>query len=291
MGPLLSIGLPFYNNADSLEYTLKSVYAQTFTDWELIAVDDGSADGGGDLVEKLARQDPRIRFVQDGKNRGLVYRLNQLSSLAKGKYLARMDADDLMSPERMSRQIARLEADPSIDVVDSGAWSVDEHLNPVGIRGLEEIARHPKDILKTAMLFHASIVGKAGWFRANPYDPAYLRAEDYELWCRTHATSRFERVNEPLYIVKEGKVNVKNYAASLRTVKKILKTYGPSHFKPAELRAELLKSDLKIAAYKLFGAFGRQDILSGKRNRKLNETETRQLKAILTQILETPLPL
>src|SRR5688572_8039312 len=104
--PCVTVGIPFLNGKRTLVDAVRSVFAQTFTDWELILMDDGSTDGSADLVRGI--DDPRVRLVSDGVNRGLCDRLNQIASLAQGRYLARMDADDLMHAQRLERQVAYL---------------------------------------------------------------------------------------------------------------------------------------------------------------------------------------
>ena len=103
MSELVTIGLPFYNDRLTLELAIKSIFAQTYKNWELILVDDGSTDGSLNIAKKIT--DKRVRIISDEKNKGLIFRLNQIASLAKGKYLARMDADDLMQPTRIEKQV------------------------------------------------------------------------------------------------------------------------------------------------------------------------------------------
>jgi len=280
MTPVLTIGLPFYNNRSTLELALKSIFAQTYQDWELILLDDGSTDGSSALAASI--KDPRVRLVSDGANKGLIYRLNQIAQLAEGKYLARMDADDLMDPERLEKQVSYLLAHPDVDLVDTGTWSIDEEGKPRGKRGLEPINTNPEHILRHAMLLHASVVGKRSWFLNNPYDKDFIRAEDYELWCRTYARSKFARIAEPLYIVREGKVNVKNYAKSSATIRKIFRQYGPAILSPTALRMELLKSRLKVLLYNTFSLINKHDYLSRKRNQPLTAAE----QAMVNQIIE-----
>ncbi|HZZ80116.1 MAG TPA: glycosyltransferase family A protein, partial [Gemmataceae bacterium] len=129
----VSIGIPFLNAKRLLADAVRSVFAQTCTDWELILIDDGSTDGSLDIVRDI--HDPRVRLVSDGTNRGLCARLNQMVSLANGVYFARMDADDLMHPERIERQVAHLQANPQIDVLDTATYTVNDDLTPLGVRG------------------------------------------------------------------------------------------------------------------------------------------------------------
>ena len=103
MNKLVTIAIPFYNPGPAFEDAIKSVFAQTYTNWELLLVNDGSTD---DSLEKaLAIKDSRVQVINDGKNLGLGARLNQIAQLASGEYLARMDADDIMHPERIENKL------------------------------------------------------------------------------------------------------------------------------------------------------------------------------------------
>src|SRR5687768_7329955 len=101
--PLVTIGLPFLNPGHRFEYALKSVFAQSFKDWELLLVDDGSTDQSLSIAERV--NDPRVKYIHDGNNRGLPCRLNQITESASGRILIRMDADDLMHPTRVERLV------------------------------------------------------------------------------------------------------------------------------------------------------------------------------------------
>src|SRR5947209_20480458 len=93
MPPELSIGLPSFNAGRFLREAVQSIFAQTFTDWELIIVDDGSSDGSFSTLAHI--NDTRVRVYSDAQHRGLAARLNEIAGLARGKYIGRMDADDL----------------------------------------------------------------------------------------------------------------------------------------------------------------------------------------------------
>src|SRR5512140_3729418 len=126
--PLVTIGLPIYNAGALLRDTLRSVFAQTLTDWELLAFDDGSTDGSGEVLRGL--RDPRVRVLSEPENRGLAARLNFIHANARGRYIARMDADDLMHPERLARQVEFLAARSDVDVVGCALVSLGRRLEP-----------------------------------------------------------------------------------------------------------------------------------------------------------------
>jgi len=285
LSELVTIGLPFYNDHLTLELAIKSVFAQTYKNWELILVDDGSTDGSLNIAKKIT--DKRVRLISDGKNKGLIFRLNQIASLAKGKYLARMDADDLMEPKRIEKQIEYLINNPNIDLVDTAAYSIYRDGVAKGKRGLEDINLEAKQIIKHAMLLHASVVGKTSWFVKNPYDKEYVRAEDYELWCRTFRYSKFGRIKEPLYIVREGKINVRNYLKSSKTIRKIVKKYGPGILSFFDLNRTLFILRSKEFAYWLFSIFNMHHILVNTRNKKLTPDEQKHVIEIINQLKKT----
>ena len=282
MQPLVTIAIPFYNNQDTILDSIKSVFLQTYPNWELLLLNDGSRDNSLSLVENI--KDNRVKIISDDVNRGLVYRLNQIPKFASGTYLARMDADDLMHPDRISKQMEVLLADSDIDVVDTGTYSIDEIGNPVGIRGLDAIQDDPNKFVGKARLLHASILGKKTWFLKHPYDANYVRAEDSELWCRTYKNSKFARVCEPLYIVREGKINVANYIQSVRTVQKILLRYNYLMNKKHVWVKEFIKTYFKVGVYKLMGFFQLQHILTRRRNRLLTLAQKQLLSKLITQI-------
>ncbi|MHB8089726.1 MAG: glycosyltransferase family 2 protein, partial [Anaerolineaceae bacterium] len=268
MNPEITIGLTFYNNAGTLKDALRSIFAQTFQDWELITIDDHSTDGSFEIVQSI--KDSRVHVYKEEERKGFVSALNRMAQLAKGKYYARMDADDLMHPERLLKQITYLKENPGIDLVDTSMYSMDQRCQATGIRYVDSSSVRPDKVLRRGLLHHATVMGHIEWFRKNPYDPEYVRAEDYELWCRTCKTSSFGRMKEPLYFVREGRVNLNNYLLSGQTVRRIIKTYGPLLVGRKETTKLLAKSYGKSLAYRLFALFNAHEILVDMRNGKLS---------------------
>lgn len=280
----ITIGIPFYNNERTLELAVKSVINQTFIDWELFLVDDGSTDNSIMIAQKLVDSDSRISLICDGTNKGLVYRLNQIIDIANGWYIARMDADDVMLPERLEKQIVVFVNNPKIDVVATAAYTIDENDNPIGIRDTDGIdLKNKKDILKKALLIHPSILVKKEWYRLNKYDKNYIRAEDYELWCRTFAYTNFYRITEPLLLYREGNTNIKNYISSMKTLRMIYRNYSKGLISNSELVIEIFKTHLKGFLYRFMGVFNLQYLLTSKRNNSLSKE---QIKYVENFILE-----
>jgi glycosyltransferase involved in cell wall biosynthesis len=285
----LTVGIPFLNARATLADAVRSVLAQTRDDWELLLVDDGSTDGSVQIASAV--QDPRVRVVCDGTHRGLCERLNQIAGLARGRYLARMDADDLMHPNRLRRQVCYLEENPAVDLVDTATVTIDEDSKPLGIRGDRPLDTDPRAVLRSGLLLHPSVTGRTGWFRDHPYDGNFVRAEDHELWVRTCRDTSFARLREPLFFYREGlSGNLRNYLRSAKTVRKILRVYGPAAVGYGETSWLLARSYLKSFAYWTYTKLGRQDRLIRARTRPLTADETAAAHAALCAIRQTPLP-
>src|SRR3972149_9031916 len=112
--PLVTVAMPIYNAGKDLRLAVFSIVRQTFTDWELLIIDDGSTDDAIDSISDI--NDGRIHIVQDGLNKGLAARLNQAIDMAHGQYFARMDQDDVSYPDRFSKQLDALRQDDSLDL-------------------------------------------------------------------------------------------------------------------------------------------------------------------------------
>jgi glycosyltransferase involved in cell wall biosynthesis len=195
--PEVSIALSMHNAARTIEQALRSLLAQSHTDWELILMDDGSSDDGLARAQRYA--DGRFRVVVDGQRRGLATRLNQAIELARGRYLARMDADDIAYPERLERQRAFLEAHPEVDLVGAGMMIFAGDGRPAGVYAVrtthEAICARP---LSGFYLAHPTWMGHIGWFRKWRYDPICRKAQDQDLLLRAWRTSRYAALPEPL---------------------------------------------------------------------------------------------
>lgn len=285
---LITIGLPFYNNENTLHNTLNSIMKQSLSDWKLILINDGSRDGSHRSIPDEILNDPRVTYINDQENRGLVYRLNQIADLCDTPFLARMDADDLIVPDRLKIQMNFLLNNPDVDLVDSALCSIDEEYQAIGIRGTEPIRYSPVEVMLKSMLNHATIVGKTNWFKENKYNAEFLRAEDYELWCRTFTFSTFKRIEKPLYIVREGRVNVKNYARTMQTCRKVLKLYGPKYLSATLLSKEILKTYIKSFLYQATGFFGLQSFLTKNRNKSLTESDRMKMQSVINGIINEP---
>ncbi len=188
--PALSIALSAFNCESTIEYALRSITFQSFDDWELILLDDGSQDKTYEICRSFS--DSRIRIIRDGRNLGLAARLNQAIDLARGEFLGRMDADDVSFPERFAQQVNFLRSHRDIDLVGAQMLVIDTSFMPIGIQACplehENIVRRPWKIIP---MWHPTWCGRLSWYRRYRYDPGVGRIEDQELLLRALADSRF----------------------------------------------------------------------------------------------------
>ena len=124
--PLISVIMPVFNGENFLQDAVGSILGQTFTDFELIAIDDGSTDNSTALLESFRLNDRRVIIQRHTENQGVTAALNTGLALARGKYIARMDADDISLPVRFEKQVAFMETHPEIDILGSAVRLMDE---------------------------------------------------------------------------------------------------------------------------------------------------------------------
>ena len=195
--PLVTIGLSIYNAEATLVSAVQSIVAQTYQEWELLLIDDGSRDASCKIARDF--KDKRIVAVSDGQNKGLSARLNQAVKMARGKYFCRMDQDDIAFPNRLERQVEFLEGHPDVDLVAS---SVVVFRNDGSLSGVvqipeshQEICRHP---WRGFYFPHPTWMGKTAWFLTHSYSSRADGAEDQFLLYSTCRESRFSGISEVL---------------------------------------------------------------------------------------------
>lgn len=202
--PKVSVILPVYNGLPYLEAAIDSVMQQTFIDFELLIINDGSSDGSASIVEKF--DDPRIRFFQQ-KNQGLAATLNKAISLSCGEYIARQDQDDVCLPLRLQKQVAFLEVNPDVGMVGTSAeiW--------VGNERTDRLLRHPVDdasirfgllfdnyFVHSSVMIRRSVLAKVGGYAE---DKSRQPPEDYELWSRVMRSYKVTNLPEVLMAYRE----------------------------------------------------------------------------------------
>ena len=202
--PTVSVVMPLRNAEDTLEVAVTSVCEQTFTDWELIVVDDGSTDGSSALLNELTARDDRI-YIEHTVARGVAPAMNRACELARGEWIARMDSDDWMHPERLAKQLQHAQHHPDLGVIScrvgfggdgEGYGAHIDWLNTlvdpetIALRCFVE-----SPVANPSVMFHRELVRKHGGCLDGDFP------EDYEMWLRwLDAGVRFGKVDEELLI-------------------------------------------------------------------------------------------
>lgn len=263
----IGIGIPFYNAEKYLDFAIRSVINQSFTDWVLYLVDDGSTDSSLAIAKKY-ETDNRIMVISDSENKGLVYRLNQITDLLDTKYIARMDADDIMHPNRLKIQLEYLETNLQVDVVGSWAYSIDVNNNIIGILENLRVPKCKKDVMQHKCFVHPSIMGKREWFVTYRYSSLCSRLEDMELWCRTIHVSCFRNIQKPLMFYRDlGIPYLSKYLLSMNGERNLIRM----EFVGLRRCKLLLRNYLKCFIYIVFSLLGKQNVLIKKRSFRINK--------------------
>lgn len=245
--PLISVVLPVYNGEQYLAEAIDSILAQTFTDFELITIDDGSTDSSLAVLQKYQERDVRIRLVSR-ENRNLATTLNDSIDMARGKWIARMDQDDISLPFRLERQVDWLEKN-NADLCGCwvkffGGW--DHHT----WKGWKTDRAIKVDMMFKSPFVHPSVMMRTELVRGLRYDRTHEKAEDYDLWVRA-AMSGWNMCNIPevlfLYRKHSSQISVKSAQAQKSLGESIQIRYWHSMSELYELELNGIEEILKLA--------------------------------------------
>lgn len=281
---IVSVGIPFYNAEKYLALSIQSVISQSYKNWELILVDDGSIDSSVQIANSYAKYDKRIKVISDGGNKKLPFRLNQIIKESKGNFIARMDADDVMHPQRLEKQLSFLEDNKKYDLVSSGLISIDNHNEVKGFRCVSQLYDNFSKPSLSYPIVHPSVMARKSWYLKNQYSEKYPRAEDFELWTRSIKSNDFKMAVLPdllLYYREEGNLSLDKI---INSYKDILKIYLQDHSK-STLDVEVLRLNLKILLSRIFYYTGTLQKLASRRNEKFNHIDLEHYQQILTQVV------
>jgi len=210
----VDIALPVRDASATIAEALDSIRRQTFTDFRCLVLDDGSRDDGLDVVRAFTADDPRFE-LHEFPPRGIVATLNDALRLATAPYVARMDADDRMSPERLERQLGAAERDASIDVVSSRVRFFGDGVSPGLLRyetWLNSLVTHDdivRDLFVESPIPHPSVMMRTGALRRLGGYRDVPGPEDYDLWLRAWRNGmRFAKCEQTL-------VEIRDHAARL----------------------------------------------------------------------------
>lgn len=236
--PLITVGIPAYNAEKYLKLAIDSVLGQTFTDFELLLVNDGSTDTTLSILQNY--RDNRIRVLNDGQNRGLIYRLNEMVTLANGKYFARMDADDVMFPERLQTQVTFLENNPEVALCHTSAISIDRENRVLGLKQAG-LVKDSATVLSGVFPIHPTVLGTLAYFRTNPYREGFFQMEDMELWYRTADNNTILAIDDPLLFYRED--SIKN-SGKHRKMYQGLEKFAKEYISDPKQAATLLRNSV-----------------------------------------------
>lgn len=189
--PIISVVMPVYNCSNYINLAIESILNQTFEKFEFIIINDASTDDT--LVKILEYDDPRIVLLENSTQKGICECINYGISISKGKYIARMDGDDISHSARFQQQFVFMEEHPNVGVL--GSW--------YSVLGTEEVVKLPVgherialEMLENSPLAHPTIFFRKTLFKdsSNIYNHEYVYAEDYELWSRLIVKTRIENL-------------------------------------------------------------------------------------------------
>lgn len=239
--PTVSVVMSAFNAAEFLDEAVCSILDQTFRDFEFIVIDDGSTDGTGRILEKYAKIDNRVKMFRQG-NEGMIPALNRGCRLARGQFIARMDADDISLPHRIERQIGFLEGHPEIGIVGTWASRMDEKGSIIGEWRLPTHSKVLKwnhffgvSVIHPTVLMRRKILEKLSFYR-----PDAVHAEDRDLWLRASAITEFSNLPE---ILLKYRVWTKSTSRRLRQEYRETQAHLLASFV-----SDFLKSDVSIEA-------------------------------------------
>lgn len=289
--PPVSIGIPFYNAERFILDAIKSVLAQTHRDWELILVDDGSTDRSLEIAQSI--DDSRVRIYSDGENRKLASRLNQIRDLATHDYIARMDADDLMSPDRIKKQLEYLESNVDKDFVSTGMCSISVDSAPKGVRlrSNDDPLDAKSVLLGTHGIIHASILARKTWLARNPYCASDSIAQDYKLWVRVFEKGdiRVGFIDEPLYFYREdGSINAAKLLKTYKSGIPFIIEKAPNLVGWKYTTYLVCRSYIKSCIVRMLDVLGGVDLLIRRRSQEVLPEVADKIQNEIDAILCTP---
>ena len=198
--PAVSVVLPAFNTEKYVGEAVESILSQTFTDFELIVIDDGSTDHTAEILQSIT--DSRLRVLSNASNMGLPKSLNRGIADSHGYYIARQDADDISLPDRLRKQFEYLENYPEVALLGTGRNTISDTGELIG---KNIIISKPKfeDLLHKNCFIHGSTMIRKNTLEVvGGYDETFHSAEDYELWLRIAKRFPVANLPEVLYIYR-----------------------------------------------------------------------------------------
>jgi glycosyltransferase involved in cell wall biosynthesis len=205
--PLVSIIMPVYNGEKHLKDAIASILSQSYTNLEFIIIDDASSDASSKIIQ--AMKDRRIRSVRNRKNLGVARSLNRGLELAKGKYIARMDADDLSFPTRIEKQVQFLESNTDHGMVGTQYVNMDQNRNIYEIGAQLQSFQEIMYAIQSMNVFcHGSVMFRQAFIKQNNIRYSHCKFEDYELWTRLIKLTKMANIPDVSYAYMNNPLGV-----------------------------------------------------------------------------------
>jgi glycosyltransferase involved in cell wall biosynthesis len=214
--PFVSVVMPVYNAGQYLRDAIDSILSQTYKDFEFIIIDDGSTDCSPDILKEFAGQDARIVILTNERNEGIVHALNRGIASAKGKYIVRMDADDISLPGRFIKQVEYMEGHPSTGVCGASL----SYINAQGEdSGILRYGQPDRSLLLKTPLLHPTVIIRSSVLKEHnlAYIEKYRFAEDYFLWLQIARRSAIASIDDVVL-----KYRLSSQATKIKRLKGIL---------------------------------------------------------------------
>ncbi len=210
--PLVSVVMCVYNDEKYLEKSIESILNQTFGNFEFIIVNDGSSDKTPEILNSYAQKDSRIKVFHK-ENSGTTASANFGIGKARGKYIARIDSDDISYPNRLQKEVETLENNPSVGLVGGGSHLINSDGKIVGVRNIK--TKNPKRTLLYRNIFQQSDVmfRKSVFDSHNGYREKFLNGEDYDMWLRISEVAKVIKLND---VLGQWRLNAGGYSFSRR---------------------------------------------------------------------------
>lgn len=229
--PLVSVLIPCYNVEKYVVEAVGSISRQTYKNLEIIAINDCSTDSTGELLQQLAKQDSRIKVIDNEENLKLIRTLNKGITFCKGDYIARMDADDISLPTRIEKEVDFLEKNKDHDIVSTLFYAFrsenpnkkDLHHSPLLDKELRAYILFKSGVCHPVVMIRKRVFTELGL----KFEPEYLHVEDYALWSEAIYKTKIANLNEPLLLYRVHQHQVSSLHEDLQTdnKKKVFKIH------------------------------------------------------------------
>lgn len=259
---MVSVIMPAYNAGKTVRQSVESVMAQTEKEWELIVIDDGSSDDTAEILAEFAAADSRIRFFQNGENRGVSYTRNRAIALAEGEWIAFLDSDDRWGPEKLRKQLALAEEYPEMVVCYTASAFTDEtgRMYRYIMPAVEKLTY--RTLLCRNLMSCSSVMIRSRVMKqlAMPGDHTH---EDYVIWLTVlRSCGVAYGINEPLLIYRLCK-NSKS-AGRFKSAKMLFCSYRAVGYRP-------VTAGMLVFRYVFYSVGKRRKIYSSAETKKRND--------------------